>query len=103
MIKIVIFDWFGVCTKENWRDCIARDFKEKFNLDENTVKLEFKKLLQPFARDEITSEDFLDKFIFSLNISKNPKDFEYIFNEIPDAYLRYSKIGLPLTKIFFSF
>ncbi len=83
MIKGIIFDWFGVCTVENWADVLGRELSNKLNLDESIVKEKFKPLIQPFARTELSPEQFLDKFIGSLDKSKNPLDFLYLFETIP--------------------
>ena len=84
MIKAIIFDWLGVCTKENWADCLARELSQKLKLDDTIIRTEFKKLLQPFARSEISPEEFLEKFISALDKSKDPKDFNYLFETLPD-------------------
>ncbi|MBU1037310.1 HAD hydrolase-like protein [Patescibacteria group bacterium] len=83
MIKAIIFDWFGVCTKENWADCLARELKQRLNIDEKIIRSEFKKLIQPFARTKLTPEDFLKTFLNSLDKTKNPDDFYYLFKTIP--------------------
>jgi HAD superfamily hydrolase (TIGR01509 family) len=84
MIKALIFDWFGVCTKENWADCLARELHQKLGVDKRIIKKEFKQLLQPFARAEISSEKFLEKFITSLDKTKDFKEFYYLFETIPE-------------------
>lgn len=83
MIKAIIFDWFGVCTQENWKNCVARDLHKKLGVDEETIKTEFRKLLQPFARGDLSPEEFLEKFITSLDKNQNPKDYYYLFETIP--------------------
>ncbi len=60
MIKAIIFDWFGVCTTENWADTLARELSTKLNLDESFVKEKFKPLIQPFARAKLSPKQFLD-------------------------------------------
>jgi len=85
MIKAIIFDWFGVCTKENWADCIARELPDKLGVDEQTVRAVFKSLIQPFARAEITPEEFLQKLIGSLSKTADPNQYECLFHQtIPE-------------------
>lgn len=84
MIKAIIFDWFGVCTVENWSTCFARKLQAKLGLDEALIISKFREIDQSFARAELNSEQFLKKFITSLDKDLNPQDFYYIFNTIPD-------------------
>jgi len=98
MIKAIIFDWFGVCTRENWADCIARELTAKLEVDEKIIRAEFKKLLQPFARAEISPNEFLEKFIGSLDKSKNPQDFYYLFETIPGLNEELLEFILKLKK-----
>ncbi|MBU1198723.1 MAG: HAD-IA family hydrolase [Nanoarchaeota archaeon] len=83
MIKAIIFDWFRVLTKENWSDCLMRELNQKYGLDKTIIKEAFNKYHQPFARDIISSEEFLDKFIKTLKIKEDPKNFKYLFEKIP--------------------
>ncbi len=82
MIKAIIFDWFGVCTKENWADCLARELHSRLDIDEQKIRIEFRKLLQPFARAELTPDEFLDQFIGSLDESEDPRQYSYLFSKI---------------------
>lgn len=98
MIKAIVFDWFGVCTVENWADVLGRELSQKLNLDESFVKEKFKPLIQPFARAEWTPEQFLEKFIGSLDESKDPKDFFYLFETIPKVNFELLNYILELKK-----
>ncbi|MBI2548005.1 HAD hydrolase-like protein [Candidatus Woesearchaeota archaeon] len=98
MIKVIIFDWFGVCTVENWADTLGRELSSKLNLDESLVKQKFKPLIQPFARAELSSEQFLEQFIGSLNKNKNPQDFVYLFETIPKVNTELLNYILELKK-----
>lgn len=81
MVRALIFDWFGVCTTENWADCLARELSAKLHVDDATVRTAFKSLLQPFARAELSSDEFLRRFIGALTTEQNPTDFAYLFSE----------------------
>ncbi len=83
MIKAVIFDWFGVCTVENWRDAVARELNKRLGLDEALVKTEFKKLTPAFAAAAISPVEFLNKLIASLGLQPPAADFNYVFQTIP--------------------
>ncbi len=83
MIKAVIFDWFGVCTVENWRDAVARELNKRLGLDEALVKTEFKKLTPAFAAAAISPAEFLNKLIASLGLKPPAADFNYVFQTIP--------------------
>ncbi|MBU0979556.1 MAG: hypothetical protein KJ709_02010 [Nanoarchaeota archaeon] len=98
MIKGIIFDWFGVCTVENWADVLGRELGSKLNLDESFVKRKFVPLIQPFARAELSPEQFLERFIASLDKSKNPQDFAYLFEAIPKVNIELLDYILELRK-----
>jgi len=98
MIKAIIFDWFGVCTIENWADSLGKELSIKLNLDESFVKEKFKPLIQPFARAELSSEEFLNRFIGSLDKTKNPQDFTYLFETIPKLNSELLEYILELKK-----
>jgi len=97
-IKIIIFDWFGVCTKENWVDCLARELHQKLGLDETIIRGEFKKVLQPFAKAELSPEQFLKKFIGALDKNKNSQEFYYLFETIPELNKELLNFILKLKK-----
>ncbi|MBU1890430.1 hypothetical protein KJ782_02965, partial [Patescibacteria group bacterium] len=80
----LLIDWFGVCTKENWGNCLGRELNKALGVDEQTVRGVFHTLIQPFARNELSPDQFLEKFIGSLDKEANPKDFEYLFGAIPE-------------------
>ncbi len=98
MIKAIIFDWFGVCTVENWADVLGRELSSKLNLDVSFVKEKYKPLIQPFARAELSPEQFLEQFIGSLDKSKNPQDFNYLFETIPKLNFELLNYILELKK-----
>lgn len=83
MIKAIIFDWFGVCTVENWRDAVARELHRRLELPETLIKTEFKKLTPAFAADAISPTEFLNRLIKSLGLEQPPADFTFIFQTIP--------------------
>lgn len=83
MIKAIVFDWFGVCTVENWRDSVARELNKRIGLDEALVKTEFKKLTPAFAANAISPAEFLDRLVKSLGIEQPSADFNFIFQTIP--------------------
>ena len=62
------------------------------------MKQKFKPLIQPFARAELTPEQFLEKFIGSLDESKNPQDFNYLFETIPKVNFELLNYILKLRK-----
>ncbi|PIZ98886.1 MAG: hypothetical protein COX77_03170 [Candidatus Komeilibacteria bacterium CG_4_10_14_0_2_um_filter_37_10] len=57
----------------------------KLAVDEYQIRSEFKKLLQPFARADLTAAEFLQQFIGSLDQTVNPQLFFYLFNDIIPA------------------
>ena len=65
MIKGIIFDWFGVCTNENWVDGVKRELLKKINVSEEKIKTEYRKILQDFMKAEILFEYFPDARCFS--------------------------------------
>ncbi|MBU1038827.1 hypothetical protein KKC17_01120 [Patescibacteria group bacterium] len=85
MIKAIIFDWFGVCTTENWADCLARELSAKLKIDDGVIRSEFKKVLQPFAAAELTDREFLQKFLATLDPNGQVDDYLYLFNTIPQV------------------
>jgi len=97
-IKGIIFDWFGVCTIENWADVLGRELGEKFNLEESFVKQNFKPLIQPFARGEITPDIFLEKFIHSLKKDEDFQKFRYLFEKVPEVNFELLDYILELKK-----
>ncbi|MBI2665372.1 HAD-IA family hydrolase [Candidatus Woesearchaeota archaeon] len=98
MIKGIIFDWFGVCTVENWRDVLARELSGKLNIEESFVQEKFKPLIQPFARAEWTPEQFLKKFIGSLDEKRDYRDFFYLFETLPKVNFELLEYILHLKK-----
>ena len=84
MIKALIFDWFGVSTKENWSDCMSRAMHKRFGLDEKSFKGAFEPLIQPFARNDLTPEEFLQKLIKPLLPDADPSKFTFLFNTLPE-------------------
>jgi putative hydrolase of the HAD superfamily len=84
MIKGIIFDWFGVCTTENWGDCVQRELAKKLNMSEEKIKKEYKSLLQDFMKTKLSKEEFFEKFISALDSSKNSNEFFYLLEIIPD-------------------
>ena len=77
MIKAIIFDWFGVCTVENWRDAVARELHRRLGIDETLIKTEFKKLTPAFAADTISPAEFLNRLIKSLKIEQPSPNFTH--------------------------
>ncbi|MFA6553643.1 MAG: hypothetical protein WCT27_04405 [Patescibacteria group bacterium] len=84
MIKALIFDWFGVSTKENWSDCMVRKMKTDYGIEEKAFRKAFNPLLQSFARNGLTSEEFLQKLIKPLLPDANPADFYFLFTTLPE-------------------
>ena len=84
MIKALLIDWFGVCTRENWANCLGRELNKALGVDEQKVKDVFHTLIQPFARNELSPDEFLEKLISPLNKGVSPKEFEYLFKTIPE-------------------
>ena len=100
MIKVIIFDWYRVLTIENWSDCLKRELNQRFGIDKQTIKDCFIKFHQPFARDEISPEQFLKNLLESLKLDENPKDFLYLFKNIPDLNQELFEILLKLKKTY---
>lgn len=98
MIKAIIFDWFGVCTKENWGDCVQRELVKELKVDPEIVKKEFKLLLQDFMKDKISSEEFFKRFIGALDPEKDPREFYYLLNFLPDLNAGLLRAILDLKK-----
>jgi len=98
MIKAIVLDWFGVCTVENWRDTLGRELKSKLHVDESIIKAKFKLLIQPFARAELSPEQFLERFIGSLDKNKNPQEFYYLFETLPQVNFELLYYILKLKK-----
>lgn len=84
MIKAIIFDWFGVCTVENWGDCVARELNKRLGIDEKTIRKIFKELLQDLMSARLSPDEFMKKLIESLDKNQNYKDFLYLFTKIPE-------------------
>jgi putative hydrolase of the HAD superfamily len=84
MIKAIIFDWFGVCTVENWGECVKRELNKKLGIDESVIRKEYKKLLLDFMSARLSPDEFMKKLIESLDKNQNYKDFLYLFTMIPE-------------------
>jgi len=97
-IKAIIFDWFGVCTVENWRDTLARELHQKLRIEPEIIKEKFKPLIPAFASAEISPQEFLEKFIKFLNPALNPNDFYYLFEIIPKVNWELLEFVLELKK-----
>ncbi|MBI5733650.1 MAG: hypothetical protein HY973_01765 [Candidatus Kerfeldbacteria bacterium] len=96
MIKAIVFDWFGVCTVENWRDAVARELNRRLELPETLIKTEVKKLTPVFAADAISPDEFLNRLITSLGLKQPPADFNYIFQTIPALNMAVLKLARQL-------
>ncbi|MFH1207696.1 MAG: hypothetical protein V1668_03760 [Patescibacteria group bacterium] len=84
MIKVLIFDWFGVSTKENWSDCMVRKMHTDFGIGEQEFRKAFNPLLQPFARNDLTPDEFLKQLITPLLPDADPKQFAFLFSTLPE-------------------
>lgn len=84
MIKALIFDWFGVSTTENWSDCMVRKMQKDFGIDEHTFRKAFDPLLQSFARNDLTPDEFLEQLITPLLPDADPKQFSFLFTTLPE-------------------
>ncbi len=98
MIKAIVFDFYRVVTKENWSDCVARELSRRLGLGSTEIKQAFKKYHQPFARAEISPTEFLEKFIGSMDKERNPSDFKYLFDIIPELNYGLLELVLRLRK-----
>jgi FMN phosphatase YigB (HAD superfamily) len=84
MIKALIFDWFGVSTVENWSDCMVRKMKADYDIEEAAFRKAFNPLLQSFARNDLTPDEFLEKLVRPLLPQADPKQFAFLFNTLPE-------------------
>lgn len=98
MIKAIIFDWFGVCTTENWGDCVARELNKKLGINNETIRKIFKALLQDFMSARLSSDEFMKKLIESLDKNQNYKDFLYLFTRLPELNQELLDFILKLKK-----
>jgi len=83
MIKAIVFDWYGVCTKEGWSNRTARELSFKYVLSEEKVKKEIKELFPLFVTGKIGSEEYLKQLSIKLGVRVK----ENIFESLPELNL----------------
>lgn len=98
MIKALIFDWFGVCTKENWGDCVQRELVKELKVSPEIIQREFKLFLQDFMSNKLSPEGFFQRFIAALDKEKDSKKFHYLLEIVPDLNEELLDLILVLKK-----
>ncbi len=83
MIKAIIFDWFGVCTVENWGDCVRRELTGRWGLPAEKITVAYKAHLQDFMSGRLSADGFFSKFIGALDPSLDPASFRYLLGIVP--------------------
>ena len=82
MIKSIIFDWFGVCTKE-FRKILSEELYKKFGINKKLVIKSYVKYEFPFILRKINSKKVLSNMFKEFHINKNVNDYAYIFKSKP--------------------
>ena len=98
MIEAIVFDFYSVVTKENWSDGMARELSKRLGQDTQEIKRVFKKYLLPFTSAKLSPSEFLERFIGSLDKKRNPSDFRYVFDIIPELNHDMLELILRLRK-----
>jgi len=98
LIKALIFDWFGVCTKENWGDCVQRELVKELKVSPEIIQREFKLFLQDFMSNKLSPEGFFQRFIAALDKEKDSKKFHYLLEIVPDLNEELLDLILVLKK-----
>lgn len=63
---------------------MVRKMQKDFGVDERTFRKAFNPLLQPFARNDLTTDEFLIQLITPLLPDVDPKQFSFLFNTLPE-------------------
>jgi HAD superfamily hydrolase (TIGR01509 family) len=98
MIKGFLFDWFGVCTKENWGDCVVRELHKKTGIDEVKIKKEYKTFLQDLMSVKLSPDEFFEKFLRNVDPRIKPEEYHYLLKIIPDMNHETLTLILQLRK-----
>lgn len=62
MIKIIIFDWGGVCTYGHLLKSFCKKLALELNRDENEIEQEFRKIDYPYETGKISPDQFWQSF-----------------------------------------
>ena len=84
MIRGLVFDWYGVCTKEPWRVTLCRDLGAKLNLSVEAVMLSFRKCVQSYEEGHSNFNSFISSVLKDLACPEPPETFHYLLRAQPE-------------------
>lgn len=84
MIKCVVFDWYGVCTKEPWRIIFCRELGTKLDLPPDLVSQSFRKFVVDYELGLINGKQFLGLVLADLQHGEDMERFSYVIEMQPE-------------------
>lgn len=84
MVKCIVFDWYGVCTKKPWRVTFSKELSYKLGIDSSKVRVVFRKVCPDYEKNKIHGKEFVKLMLKNLNCKQNPEEFYYLIDSQPD-------------------